>query len=204
MEKKMPRFLTRAAFVLTTFMIPAVASAHTGIGPTSGFVHGFAHPISGIDHTLAMVLVGLLAYQLGGRAIFLVPAAFVGIMMVGGVLGVAGVDLPMVEIGIALSVVVLGAAVALRIKTPTTVAMAVVGLFALFHGHAHGSEMPANATAFTYASGFVAATALLHGLGLVAGFITARLSDSRGELIARTAGGLAALAGLGLAIGLVA
>jgi urease accessory protein len=108
-------------------------------------MHGFEHPISGLDHILAMVMVGVFAWQLGGRALWLVPMSFVLMMAAGGALGVAGIDVPFVEVGIAFSVIVLSMGVALGIKTPVAAAMAVVGLFAIFHGHAHGAEMPEDA-----------------------------------------------------------
>ncbi len=139
-----------------------VAEAHTGVGSTIGFTHGFMHPLSGIDHMLAMVAVGLFAARLGGSALWLVPSAFVAMMAVGGFLGISGVELPFVEIGIAASVIVLGAAVALDFNLPTAAAMALVGFFALFHGHAHGAEMPETANGLTYGIGFMLATALLH------------------------------------------
>ena len=101
-------------------------------------MHGFMHPLGGLDHQLAMILVGIFAYQLAGRALWLVPLTFVGIMAVGGFLGIAGVPVPFIEIGIALSVIVLGAIVAFGVKVPVAVAMGIVGLFAIFHGHAHG------------------------------------------------------------------
>ena len=134
----MKRFLQLAIFAL--FLAPTAALAHVGVGDTSGFAHGFMHPLSGLDHQLAMILVGVFAYQLGGRALWLVPLTFVSIMALGGFLGVAGIPVPFVEIGIALSVIVLGAVVAFGVKAPLAVAMGAVGLFAIFHGHAHGSK----------------------------------------------------------------
>lgn len=183
--------------------LPAVAYAHTGVGETAGLVHGFSHPISGLDHILAMVMVGVLAFQLGGRALWAVPATFVVVMAFGGALGIAGVDVPFVEAGIALSVIVLGAVVALNIQASTAVAMAVVGLFAVFHGHAHGAEMPENAGGAAYAAGFMIATALLHAVGLGVGFLIARFSERQGAFVVRAAGGLAAVAGVGILTGLI-
>jgi urease accessory protein len=188
---------------LAAAALPAVAYAHTGVGETAGLVHGFSHPISGLDHILAMVMVGVLAFQLGGRALWAVPATFVLVMAFGGALGIAGVDLPFVEAGIALSVIVLGAVVALDIRASTAVAMAIVGLFAVFHGHAHGAEMPENAAGAAYAAGFMIATALLHAVGLGVGFLIARFGERQGAFVVRTAGGLAAVAGLGLLTGLI-
>ena len=180
-------------------LTPTIAFAHTGIGPTVGFSHGFLHPITGLDHVLAMVMVGMFAAQLGGRALWLVPAAFVAVMAAGGALGVAGYPLPFVEIGIALSVVTLGALVAFGVRLPTAVAMAVVALFAIFHGHAHGSEMPETAAGLTYGLGFVVATALLHAAGIGLGLVAGRTRT----VAVRAAGGLAAIAGVALLTGLI-
>jgi urease accessory protein len=153
------------------------------------------HPLGGLDHLLAMVAVGLYAALLGGRALWLVPATFVGVMALGGALGAAGYPLPHVETGIALSVIVLGLAVALRANLPTLAAMALAGLFAIFHGHAHGAEMPADAAAVSYSAGFMLATALLHGAGIAIGLAAGRLAE-RGSRAIRLAGGAVALAGV--------
>src|SRR5436190_8145834 len=126
----MSRLALPAAAFLT--LAAGAAQAHTGVGHIAGFAHGFAHPLGGIDHVLAMVAVGLFAAHLGGRALWLVPLSFVAMMTVGGAFGMAGVGLPFVEIAIALSVIVLGLAVAARLHMPTVAAMALVGLFALF------------------------------------------------------------------------
>ena len=123
-------------------LVPTVASAHVGVGSTSGFSHGFWHPISGIDHVLAMVAVGMFAANLGGRALWAVPLTFVALMAAGGVLGIQHVNIPYVEVGIGLSVVILGLVVAFQVQWPVAAAMALVGVFAIFHGHAHGEEMP--------------------------------------------------------------
>ena len=200
----MPRLiLDRLALAAVASLIPTLAFAHTGIGPTVGFSHGFLHPIMGLDHVLAMVMVGMFAAQLGGRALWLVPCAFVGVMALGGALGVAGFPLPYVEIGIALSVVVLGALVAFGVRLPTAIAMAVVALFALFHGHAHGSEMPETAAGLNYGLGFIAATGLLHAAGVGLGLLLGGARSANGTAVARTAGGLAAIAGLALLTGII-
>lgn len=191
-----------AGLAASAALIPTLAFAHTGAGATSGFPHGFGHPISGLDHILAMVTVGLLAFQLGGRALWLVPAAFVGLMAVGGALGLAGVGMPFVELGIAASVIVLGAAVALNLRAPVAAAAALVGFFALFHGHAHGTEMPEDAGGLAYALGFSLATALLHAAGIAAGFGLGRLAG-RTPLLMRGAGALVSLAGVGILAGVV-
>jgi urease accessory protein len=194
--------LTRRLLALpaTLALLPTAAMAHTGVGAVGGFAHGFWHPITGLDHVLAMVLIGVLAWQLGGRALWLVPATFVLVMAVGGALGIAGMALPLVELGIALSVVVLGAAVALGIRAPVAVAMGVAGLFAIFHGHAHGAEMPGDAGGLAYGIGFMIATALLHLCGLGLGYLVAAAGD-RYAVVVRSAGGLAALAGIAILTG---
>ena len=188
--------LNSATTTLALLLLPSVAFAHTGLGDTGGLAHGFAHPASGLDHVLAMVMVGLFAAQLGGRALWLLPAAFVGLMAAGGALGIAGLGLPFVEAGIALSVAALGAAVAFKLRAPLAATMGAVGLFALFHGHAHGAEMPAGADGLLYAAGFVAATALLHLAGIAIGLLLGRTADRRGEAVVRASGALACLAGI--------
>jgi urease accessory protein len=150
-----------------------------------------------------MVMVGTFAFQLGGRALWLVPLTFVLVMAGGGTLGVMGVALPFVETGIALSVAVLGAVVALNVKAPVAIAMGIVGLFAVFHGHAHGSEMPGAAGGVSYAAGFMIATALLHFAGIAAGFLIGKTSERHGMIVMRSAGGIAAIAGVGLLTGLL-
>ena len=198
----MLRSLSRLALVAAT-LVPGVALAHTGVGATGGFVHGFAHPIGGLDHVLAMVLVGVFAWQLGGRALWLVPAVFVGVMALGGILGVAGMDVPFVEVGIALSVVVLGAVVAIGVKAPVAVAMALAGLFAIFHGHAHGAEMPETAAGAAYGLGFMLGTALLHLVGIGLGYVIGSLGNRYGQIVTRAAGGVAALAGVAILTGIL-
>jgi urease accessory protein len=125
-------------------LLPSAALAHTGQGATHDLLHGLVHPLTGIDHVLAMIGVGLLAAQLGGRALWLVPGAFVAVMAAAGVAGMASLHVPFVESGIALSVIVIGAAIALQVSMPLTLAMTLVGFFAIFHGYAHGAEMPAD------------------------------------------------------------
>jgi urease accessory protein len=177
--------------VLAAVLTPAAAFAHTGIGDASGFAHGFMHPIGGMDHVLAMVSVGFFACMLGGRALWLVPAAFVAMMAAGGALGMSGISLPLVELGIGLSIIVIGMAAALGRKMPLAAAMALVGVFAVFHGAAHGAEMPQDSSGIGYAAGFMLATALLHAAGIAA----ARLIGGHASLAARIGGGAAALAG---------
>lgn len=190
-----------ALAIILLLITPSMAFAHTGNGDTMGFMHGFEHPIGGLDHILAMLAVGVFAYVLGGRALWLVPLSFVGMMLVGFVLGLGQVDLPFVELGIALSSVAIGAAAALNRPMPVAGAMALVGVFAIFHGHAHGAEMPANSSGLGYAAGFIIATALLHAAGIGAAMATARFAGSHAKATARFAGGLFALAGVGVMAG---
>ncbi|MEQ1524171.1 MAG: HupE/UreJ family protein, partial [Aestuariivirga sp.] len=137
-------------------------------------------------------------------AMWLVPCAFVGMMAVGGVLGIGGIDLPFVELGIAASVIVLGAAVALQFNLPTVAAMALVGFFAIFHGHAHGAEMPSSAASgLTYALGFMLATAVLHAIGIGSGLGIGRFNRSSSSALARVTGSAMALAGVGILTGYV-
>jgi urease accessory protein len=189
--------LRLGALTLAGALLPTAALAHTGIGAAGGFAHGFWHPIGGLDHVLAMVAVGAFAVRLGGRALWLVPAAFVAMMAAGGFAGMERIQLPFVEIGIAVSVVVLGLSVAFQWKLPVAAASALVGLFAIFHGYAHGSEMPVDASGLGYAAGFMLATAALHvagiGLGLAVGGIGAR-----SRLALQASGGAMALAGVAL------
>lgn len=199
----MKRMWLRAGLAAVLMMAPGAALAHTGVGATHGFGHGFLHPLGGLDHQLAMILVGLFAWQLGGRAIWLVPSSFVAMMAAGGALGVYGIGLPFVEIGIAASVIILGVTVALGVKAPVALAMSAVGLFALFHGHAHGSEMPLDASGAAYAAGFMTATALLHAVGIALGFGIGRFADNHGRGVYRVLGGASAAAGLLLMVGVI-
>lgn len=187
-------------FVLGAALSAGAAWAHTGVGPTSGFAFGLAHPFSGLDHVLAMVLVGMLAVQIGGRAVWALPLAFVSMMAVGGVLGMAGIAIPFVEVGIALSVLVLGGVLALGWKPPVALAVAAAGIFAVFHGHSHGTEMQYGLSAVGYGSGFVAATLALHAGGLLTGFGLRRMKA--GVPAMRLAGGSAAAVGALMLIGM--
>jgi len=161
------------------------------------------HPFTGFDHLVAMLLVGVFAVQLGGRAFWALPGTFLAAMATGGLLGLALPGTPVVEIGIALSIIVLGAAVALNTKTRVAVAAAAVGVFAVFHGFAHGAEMPAGASAMSYGAGFLLGSAILIGSGLVSG-LALRTATGRGAgTMVRSAGTVAAVAGAGLLTGLV-
>ncbi|GJD64120.1 HupE/UreJ family protein [Methylobacterium frigidaeris] len=175
------------------------AFAHPGHGDAAGLAHGFAHPLSGADHLLAMVAVGLLAAARGGRALWAVPLAFLGMMAVGGALAAAGSALPFVETGIGLSVVAFGLAAAFGAGLPLAAALALVGTFAVFHGYAHGAEMPETASGLAYGIGFLAASALLHLAGIGLGFGAGRVAQGRALPFAGAAvavAGVAVLAGI--------
>jgi urease accessory protein len=169
------------------------AAAHTFGAYGAGFVAGLSHPLSGLDHLLAMVAVGLWASQLGGRAIWRVPAAFVGALAAGAGLAVMGVGLPAVEPGIMASMLVLGLLVAFAVRPPAAAGMAIVALFALFHGHAHGAEMSEAAQPLLYGLGFALASVALHGVGIGLGIGASRLST---PMVTRLAGAAVATAGL--------
>ena len=187
----------RMGVVLTTVALAGPALAHTGAGAVHGFGAGLLHPLLGVDHVLAMVAVGLWAGLVGGRARLAYPLAFVAMMVVAGLWGMSGAALPGVEIGIAVSVIVLGLAIALNATPPLAAGAAACAIFAIFHGHAHGAELPESAGAFAYAAGFVLATAGLHGVGLAAAGALAQ----RAPLLARVAGGGLMLAGVALLAG---
>ena len=182
----------RVALSLASVLASAPAWAHTG-SVAGGFLGGFAHPVFGIDHVVAMVAVGLWGAFLGAPAIWLLPIVFPLVMACGGVLGILGVPIPAVETGIATSAVVLGLMVALAARPPLWVAAVLVGAFAIFHGHAHGAELPAGADAVAYSAGFVIATGVLHLAGIAFGTLAAWPA---GRLAVRTAGGAIALAGV--------
>jgi urease accessory protein len=166
--------IVAALAVLAASLASGMAEAHTFGADAAGLAQGVAHPFGGLDHLLAMIAVGLWATQLGGRALWAVPAAFVTMMAAGAAIGWAGVPVPGVEPAIALSLLALGLVVTAATRLPVALGAALVGVFALFHGHAHGSELPAAASVLAYGGGFIAATALLHGVGLVLGLATRR------------------------------
>lgn len=175
---------------------------HTGYD--GGIYAGLLHPVLGLDHLLAMVTVGLLSAQMGGRAIWTVPATFVAVMAAGGLLGIVNMPLPFVEYGIALSVVALGIALVVPKKLPVVALMILVGVFALFHGHAHGTELPAVSETVldisTYVIGFLIATAGLHLIGALIGQIAE--STPKGVNALRFSGAVIAIAGVILVMGL--
>jgi len=185
----------RGISAVATFLLATTAQAHTFGVTGGGPAEGFAHPFLGLDHLLAMLTVGLWAAQLGGRARWAVPAAFVVMMAMGGALALFGVALPRVEVGVAVSVLVLGLLVATAARMPVRFGALVVGTFALFHGHAHGTELPMQASEWDYGAGMLAASGLLHGVGLgLAGMA------QRGSVVAerglRVAGAAIAASGL--------
>ncbi len=161
---------SRIMLALACLLWPAVTLAHVGQGDISGgFLAGVAHPVLGPDHVVAMVAVGIWGAQLGAPAIWVLPVTFPIVMAFGGVLGGLGVAIPGIEVGIALSAIVLGGMIAIAGRPPLWVAAIVVGVFAIFHGHAHGTELPESANAISYSVGFVAATGSLHALGILIG-----------------------------------
>jgi urease accessory protein len=172
--------------------LTAPALAHTGEGGAGGFLAGFTHPLFGPDHVVAMVAVGLWGAFLGQPAIWLLPVVFPLVMAFGGVLGIAGVPIPSVETGIAASAIVLGAMVALAARPPLWTAAVLVGVFAIFHGYAHGRELPDGANAVAFAAGFVIATGTLHLCGISFGLLA---RWPAGRLAVRAAGGAIALIG---------
>jgi urease accessory protein len=179
------------------------AFAHVGQGHVVGFAYGFAHPLSGLDHIIAMVAVGLYAANLGGRNLWLVPSAFVATMIFGGILGYSGFPLPLVEMGIGLSVVVMSMAVSAGFNLPTLGAMALVSLFALFHGHAHGSEGVELTSFLPYAAGFIIATTLLHLAGIGLGLGLDKFGATVSRTLKRAVGVAGALAGVAILSGML-
>lgn len=183
-----------ATMLLLVTATPALA--HMGHDTASGLWAGIAHPMGGLDHVLAMVSVGLFAAVLGAHALWALPASFVGMMLVGGALGMSGVAVPAVEFGIAASVVVLGAVVSVARAWPVGAAMALVGFFAVFHGYAHGAEIPVGVGAALYSLGFVVASMMLHGLGIALGAVTAHQAQA-----SRFTGAAVAVTGVALLLG---
>jgi urease accessory protein len=187
------RFVSSAPIAtLLLALVTTPAFAHTGEGVVGGFLGGVSHPLFGPDHLVAMVAVGMWGAFLGAPAIWLLPVVFPLVMAFGGVLGILGMPMPGVEIGIAISAIVLGAMVALAARPPLAFAAIIVGAFAIFHGHAHGAELPENASALAYSLGFVLSTGALHLAGIAIGLLVAWPS---GRLVVRLAGAAIALAG---------
>ncbi|MBL6429720.1 MAG: HupE/UreJ family protein [Maritimibacter sp.] len=185
------------AAALPLMLVASVAAAHTD-SDVGGFISGFTHPILGWDHVIAMVAVGLWGAFLGKPAIYILPVVFPLVMAVGGALGVIGVPIPAVEAGIALSGVVLGLLIAFAVRAPLWVAGVIVGVFAIFHGHAHGTELPTAANPFAYGIGFVIGTGLLHLGGIALGLL---VGSAAGRIVVRAAGALIAAVGAAFLFG---
>jgi urease accessory protein len=190
---KRANWIIPASALLMVFT-PNTASAHSETGSVGGFLSGFGHPLTGLDHIVAMVAVGLWGAFLGGRAMWTLPVVFPVVMAFGGAMGVLGVPLPGVEAGIALSGVILGLMVAFAARPPLWVAAVIVGFFAIFHGHAHGSELPEAANPLTFAVGFVVSTGLLHLCGIAFGLL---VKWPWGKIAIRVGGAMIALVGFG-------
>jgi len=186
----MKKFLNIFLFIVLAF--PSFVFAHEVEG-AGGFLSGFNHPVLGFDHLLAMLSVGILSAQMGGKAIWKVPATFVVVMLIGGVFGINGINFISVELGIMCSVLILGIVIAADKKIPTFIAMLVVGFFAIFHGHAHGTEMPYLAEPLLYALGFVTGTAMIHIAGVMIGLSSSKFND--GQQLLKLLG--AGIAGIG-------
>ncbi|MBX3746143.1 MAG: HupE/UreJ family protein [Verrucomicrobiae bacterium] len=191
----LPRTQTRTVCGLLALFMPLAAFAHPGHTTPSGFAHGFVHPFGGWDHLLAMLAVGLWAAQLGGRARWALPACFLGVMVTGGTFATLGWTLPMAEGLVLTSVFVLGLLLMTAVRAPLWLAASLTALFAIGHGQAHGAEMGASATGLAYASGFVVATAILHGLGVAVGLAAQRGRPLRPVPWLRFAGVAVVLAG---------
>jgi len=179
--------------LLAILATPASAWAHIEVGEAGGFLSGVHHPISGWDHVLAMVAVGLWGAQLGAPAVWLLPVTFPMVMALGAMMGLLGILLPGVEFGIALSAIVLGAMVLTENRPPLWVAACIVGFFAIFHGHAHGTELPSGESGLLYSAGFVMATGCLHAVGIAIGLIH---RWATGRIVLRVAGATVAVAGV--------
>src|SRR5262245_2079630 len=188
-----PSRALRCLLALTFVFLASPALAHSENGVAIDFWGGFTHPIFGPDHVIAMVAVGLWGAFLGAPAIWLLPVVFPLVMAVAGALGVIGMPLPGVEIGIAVSAIILGSMVALAAKPPLWIAAVLVGAFAIFHGHAHGAELPVGADAVAFSMGFVVATGMLHVSGIAFGTLS---QWPAGRIAVRVLGGIIALIGL--------
>ncbi len=193
----MRRPIARLALAAALFA-PAWALAHSTHGVAGGFASGFAHPVLGWDHVIAMVAVGLWGAFLGKPSIWLLPLVFPLVMALGAAAGILGLPLPWVELGIAGSAVVLGLLIALRSRLPLAAAAVIVGAFAVFHGHAHGVELPAATNPFAYGVGFVVATGMLHLVGIAFGLL---VRWPRGVVAVRAAGGLISVLGCAFLLG---
>jgi urease accessory protein len=185
----------REAIVVLTVLLASAspAFAHTQQGQAAGFLTGLRHPTSGLDHVLAMICVGLWGAQLGAPAIWLLPVTFPMVMAIGGFFALLGMPLPGVELGIAASAILLGLMVAREARPPLWLAAAIVAFFAVFHGHAHGAELPAGQSGLLYSVGFVMATGCLHASGIAIGLVH---RWEWGKVVLRAAGVVVAAAGV--------
>lgn len=189
----MPLALRCTLLAAVVFVLPNAALAHEEVAVGAGFFNGLMHPVFGPDHLIAMVAVGLWGAQLRAPLIWMLPVAFPLMMAMGGVLGVLGLPMPAVEIGIAVSALVLGLLVAFAVRAPHWAALAIVSAFAVFHGHAHGTEIPHAATPIAYGLGFVVSTGLLHLAGILIGLLNT--AKGIGPAIVRGCGGVIAALG---------
>ena len=187
----------RILIALAAALISTSAFAHTGHADATGLFHGLMHPFSGLDHVLAMIAVGVLAYVIGGRARFALPLSFMAAMLAGGAFGMSGFALPMVEAGIGASIIVVAGLAASGASLPIWLTSALVAFFGLFHGFAHGAEMPADASGLAYAAGFIAASGLLHVTGLALG----QTFSAKSRYAARIGSAAMALAGVAVISG---
>ncbi|CAA6811759.1 MAG: HupE-UreJ family metal transporter [uncultured Thiotrichaceae bacterium] len=192
------KFVSKTLVLLVATI--SVAMAHSGADSGSGFISGFTHPLFGWDHVTAMVAVGIWGAFLGRPAIWILPVVFPLIMAFGGVLGILGVPIPAIETGIAVSSIVLGLLIVFATKAPLWVAAVIVGAFAIFHGHAHGTELPGAVSPLAYSAGFVISTGLLHLAGIAFGEV---IRLPKGDIILRAGGGLIAMAGVGFLTGAI-
>jgi urease accessory protein len=182
-----------ALLLLMILLIPSSVFAHVEQGQAAGFITGLQHPWSGLDHVLAMIAVGLWGAQLGNPAMWVLPVIFPMVMSLGAMMGLLGIPLPGIEIGIALSSIFLGAMVVGEVRPKLVIAAVLVGFFAVFHGHAHGTELPAGQSGMLYSMGFVIATGILHGIGITIGLIH---RWPQGRLALRGAGAFIAFMGV--------
>lgn len=197
-ELRSSKWAKSSTRLLVFLLLPFAASAHTETGVVGGFLSGFKHPVSGLDHMAAMFAVGIWGVFLGGRAVWILPVVFPVVMAIGGAAGILGLPLPGVEPGIALSAMVLGLMVALAVKPQLWIASVIVGIFAIFHGYAHGKELPKSDNALAYAVGFVIATGVLHLAGIAFGELT---RWPKWRIAVRLCGGGIAAIGVGFLFG---
>ncbi|HPQ94443.1 MAG: HupE/UreJ family protein [Thiothrix sp.] len=196
----MRKQLLKILFGLGMLLSSVGAMAHSGAGAAGGFMAGMMHPVTGLDHVTAMVAVGIIGAFMGQPAIWVLPVVFPLVMAFGGILGVLGVPVPAIEPGIALSSIVLGAMIVMAVRPSLWIAALIVAVFAIFHGYAHGTELPQSANALAFSAGFVISTGILHLAGIGIGEL---IRWPTGKVVARAIGGLIALAGVGFLTGVL-